>query len=198
MPRTIRSALIGAAIILTPAAALASHDDMLGMAAAQTAPAAPQPVAIQVIHAGRLITDAATGTGGPATITVTDGRITAITQGHVPAPAGAMLIDLSTRTVMPGLIDMHVHLTGDPGGDFWREAVDPDEWGVIVGVKNAALSQSALASPPSAKRDRRGRPPSSSGAVPTRASSPVRVSWPPVRRCRLSAGMATSPAFVAR
>ena len=94
----------------------------------------------QIIHAGRLITDAASGVSGPATITVTDGRITSITQGHQPAPEGASVIDLSTKTVMPGLIDMHVHLSGDPSGEFWREAVDPDEWGVIIGTKNARLT----------------------------------------------------------
>jgi imidazolonepropionase-like amidohydrolase len=112
-----------------------AHDDMFGMAAAQAAPA-PTPQ-VQTIHAGRLITDTDVGITGPATITVTDGRISAIVQGLQPAPAGAQLIDLSTRTVMPGLIDMHVHLTGDPSGEFWREAVDPDEWGVILGVRNA-------------------------------------------------------------
>ena len=94
----------------------------------------------QIIHAGRLITDAASGVSGPATITVTDGRITTIAQGHQPAPEGASVIDLSTKTVMPGLIDMHVHLSGDPSGEFWREAVDPDEWGVIIGTKNARLT----------------------------------------------------------
>ena len=31
------------------------------------------------------------------------------------APAGARVIDLSTKTVMPGLIDRHVHLTQDSG-----------------------------------------------------------------------------------
>ena len=94
----------------------------------------------QIIHAGRLIIDAASGVSGPATITVTDGRITSITQGHQPAPEGASVIDLSTKTVMPGLIDMHVHLSGDPSGEFWREAVDPDEWGVIIGTKNARVT----------------------------------------------------------
>lgn len=112
-----------------------AHDDMFGMAAADAAPA--ETPAVQIIHAGNLITDAATGLSGPATITITDGRISAIAQGLQPVPEGAQLIDLSTRTVMPGLIDMHVHLTGDPGGDFWREAVDPDEWGVVLGVRNA-------------------------------------------------------------
>ena len=45
--------------------------------------------------------------------------------------------------MLPGLIDLHVHLTGDPGGDFRDEAVDPDEWGVVMGVKNAALTVKA-------------------------------------------------------
>lgn len=93
-----------------------------------------------VIHAGRLITDPAAAPAGPSTITVVNGRITAIAAGLQPAPEGATLIDLSSRTVLPGLIDLHVHLTGDPGGEFWREAVDPDEWGVVIGMKNAGLT----------------------------------------------------------
>ena len=70
----------------------------------------------QVVLAGNLIADAATGPTGPATITVTDGRITAIAKGmdRSALPADAAIIDLSTKTVLPGLIDLHVHLTGDP------------------------------------------------------------------------------------
>ena len=136
--RTVKLALMAAAIVALPlgASSVFAHDDMLGMAAADAAPAAQST--IQIIHAGRLIADAEIGISGPATITITDGRISAIAQGLQPVPDGATLIDMSTRTVMPGLIDMHVHLTGDPGGEFWREAVDPDEWGVILGMRNAA------------------------------------------------------------
>jgi imidazolonepropionase-like amidohydrolase len=99
----------------------------------------------QVILAGNLIADANAGPTGPATITVTDGRITNIAKGldRTGIPADATVIDLSTKTVLPGLIDLHVHLTGDPGGDFRDEAVDPDEWGVVMGVKNAALTVKA-------------------------------------------------------
>lgn len=99
--------------------------------------------ATTVVYAGRLIRDAASGIGGPATVTVTDGRITAIDDGRIAAPAGATVIDMGERTVMPGLIDLHVHLTGDPGGDFRNEAVDPDEWGVVVGAKNARITAKA-------------------------------------------------------
>lgn len=115
---------------------VAAHDSMFGMAA-QQAPAPAAVPTVQIIHAGRLIADTDAGISGPATITVTDGRISAIVSGHQPVPEGAQLIDMATRTVMPGLIDMHVHLTGDPSGEFWREAVDPDEWGVVLGVRNA-------------------------------------------------------------
>lgn len=98
-----------------------------------------------VIHAGNLIAEPAQGTIGPATITVTDGRIVSVEKGHQQGdiPKGTTVIDLSTKTVLPGLIDLHVHLTSDPGGDYRSEAVDTDEWATIIGVKNAELTVNA-------------------------------------------------------
>lgn len=93
--------------------------------------------AVQVIHAGSLIRDAESRVSGPATITVTDGVITGIADGLQPAPDGAELIDLSDKTVMPGLIDLHVHLDGDPGTDFRDGAVMTDEWATLIGAVNA-------------------------------------------------------------
>ena len=63
-----------------------------------------------------------------------------IEDGTLDKPGADRTIDLSDKTVLPGLIDLHVHLSGDPGGDFWKEAVEPDEWGVVVGAKNARLT----------------------------------------------------------
>jgi len=118
---------------------------MLRLAAAFAALALAPPAAAEtlVVHAGRLITDASQRARGPSTITITDGRITGIADGLVAAPPGARLIDLSTRTVLPGLIDAHVHLAGDPGGDFRDEAVDSDEWAAMLGVKNARITARA-------------------------------------------------------
>ncbi|MBV7255239.1 amidohydrolase family protein [Pacificimonas sp. WHA3] len=96
-----------------------------------------------VIHAGTLITDAAKAASGPSTITVTDSRITAIDAGLNPAPEGTRLIDLSQHTVMPGLIDAHVHLTGDHDSAFWKGFIDTTEYGVAVGLKNAKLTLDA-------------------------------------------------------
>ena len=52
------------------------------------------------------------GLGGSAEILVRDGRISDIAQS-VGRPDGADVIDLSERTVSPGFIDTHVHLTMD-------------------------------------------------------------------------------------
>lgn len=112
-------------------------------AAAMLTVCAPAQAETIVIHAGRLIIDAAAAPRGPSTITVTDGKITAVEAGLKPAAASARLIDLSTKTVLPGLIDSHVHLSSEPGGDYRSEAVDPDEWGVVVGAKNARVTARA-------------------------------------------------------
>ena len=70
-------------------------------------------------------------------VVVTNGRISAVgTQGEA-APPGARRVDLEGMTLLPGLIDMHVHLTSDPryGGYRWLEFTD-NFW-TVVGVANA-------------------------------------------------------------
>lgn len=70
-------------------------------------------------------------------ITITDGRIAAVADQNSPAAPGARRIDLPGMTLLPGLIDMHVHLTSDPhfGGYRWLEFTD-NFW-TVVGVANA-------------------------------------------------------------
>jgi imidazolonepropionase-like amidohydrolase len=80
---------------------------------------------------------------GPSTITVVDGRVSAVAAGHQPAPAGARLVDLRSKTVLPGLIDTHTHISGEPGGDYWKEAVETDEWSAMLGVRNAGITARA-------------------------------------------------------
>jgi imidazolonepropionase-like amidohydrolase len=64
-----------------------------------------------VVHAGLLI-DGVDKTPHPnVSIVIHDDRIVGVEPGFV-TPAGADIIDLSHSTVLPGLIDCHVHVTG--------------------------------------------------------------------------------------
>ena len=69
------------------------------------------------IHAGRLMAVPGKPVRGPSTIVVDGGRIVSVEDGLTAPPAEATLIDLSGQTVLPGLIDSHVHLASDRGGE---------------------------------------------------------------------------------
>lgn len=69
------------------------------------------------IHAGRLIDVPGKQVRGPSTIVVDNGRIISVTDGLTRVEPGVAFIDLSTKTVLPGLIDSHVHLVSDRGGE---------------------------------------------------------------------------------
>ena len=89
----------------------------LFVAAALASSASAAIAAPTYIHAGRLIAVPGKAASGPSTITVDNGRILEVQAGHVPAPAGTTAIDLGDKTVLPGLIDSHVHLDSDRGGE---------------------------------------------------------------------------------
>jgi imidazolonepropionase-like amidohydrolase len=85
-----------------------------GAASGQAAPAAPQSV---VVTASRMIDVLAGRVIEEPVILITGGRIVAVVGrgGARPAiPAGARRIDLPGMTLLPGLIDMHVHLDSSP------------------------------------------------------------------------------------
>jgi imidazolonepropionase-like amidohydrolase len=65
------------------------------------------------IHAGRLLDQPGEAPRGPTTIVVRDGKIAEVRKGHVEVADGARLIDLKDQFVLPGLIDMHVHIGMD-------------------------------------------------------------------------------------
>lgn len=92
--------------------ALAASALSISAASAQEAPAGPATY----IHAGRLLDQPGQSPRGQSTIIVRDGRVAEVRDGFAQPEAGAKLVDLSKSFVLPGLIDMHVHLLGI-GGD---------------------------------------------------------------------------------
>lgn len=78
--------------------------------------AAPAAAAPTYVHAGRLMDVPGKAVRGPSTIVVDRGRIISVSDGYLAPADGAALIDLKDKTVLPGLIDSHVHLTSDAGG----------------------------------------------------------------------------------
>jgi imidazolonepropionase-like amidohydrolase len=82
------------------------------MATSATA-AAPDSGSI-VLKCGALIDGVSGGSGGPTTLVIVDGRIVAVA-ADAAIPAGVRVLELADYTCLPGLIDMHTHLTDRPG-----------------------------------------------------------------------------------
>ena len=69
-----------------------------------------------LIHAGRLIDGTGDTVRTAVTVTVDGDRITGVANGFAAAGPGDVVIDLRTATLMPGWIDLHVHVTGEQSG----------------------------------------------------------------------------------
>ncbi len=110
---------------------------MAVLALAMATPTLAETVAIRTT---RLLADPRAGQPVPATLIVEGQRITAILAVDAALPAGARLVDLGSATVVPGLIDSHVHITSDPGrGPIYAVTVPPERH-VAIGAKNALLT----------------------------------------------------------
>ena len=87
----------------------------IATALAVAATAGPAIAAPITIHAGRLIAVPGEAVRGASTIVVDKGRIVSVAAGFQPTTG--QLIDLRDKTVLPGLIDAHVHLDSDRAGN---------------------------------------------------------------------------------
>jgi imidazolonepropionase-like amidohydrolase len=81
---------------------------------------APATKKVVAVKAGRLID----GHGGAPVrnpvVVIEDDRIVSVGAG-LAVPAGADVIDLGGATLLPGLIDCHTHLTGQPGDNYYDD-----------------------------------------------------------------------------
>ena len=94
---------------------------------------------VVAVTAGKLIDPESGSVLKDQIILIRDGRIEAVSH-NLPIPEGAQTIDLSSYTVLPGLIDCHTHLADGAHGDG-----DP------VSIFRKTAAQYALESVPNAK-----------------------------------------------
>lgn len=73
---------------------------------------------LKAVKAARLV-DVRTGTVIQHPVVLIEGELVKAVGPGLVIPAGAEVLDLGAATLLPGLIDLHVHLSGDPG-DFWE------------------------------------------------------------------------------
>ncbi|MDX6457138.1 MAG: hypothetical protein QOE55_835 [Acidobacteriaceae bacterium] len=101
-------------------------------------PAKPPAGSRTLVRAGHLL-DVKTGKIlDGQTIVVTGDTISSVAASSaVPTQPGDTVVDLGDRTVMPGLIDVHTHITGQPNFDPYFELTQTDAKEAIQGVVNA-------------------------------------------------------------
>ncbi len=81
-----------------------------------------------------------------ATVSVENGKITGVYQGEVPesASAGAKVLDFPGSTIMPGMIDTHVHLNLPGDGTSLEDAVKEPQ-GVLVATATFTANRALAA-----------------------------------------------------
>jgi imidazolonepropionase-like amidohydrolase len=100
--------------------------------------AMPAFAAPQYLTADRMIDVLAGKVVARPAIIIDNGRISAVgVQGSLAVPAGATRIDLPGRTLMPGLIDMHVHLDSNPVYGGYNSLVFTDSFWQAQATRNA-------------------------------------------------------------
>lgn len=99
---------------------------------------APALAEVSYLTADRMIDPVSGRVIEQPALLIEDGKISAAgTQANLAAPDGAGLIELPGKTILPGLIDMHTHVTSDPTKARGYGALAyQSERSVIWGVNN--------------------------------------------------------------
>jgi imidazolonepropionase-like amidohydrolase len=95
-----------------------------------------------IIHAGRLIDGESDRVREQVSVIVEGDQITAIENGYTRAGANDVVLDLRDKTVMPGLIDLHVHLEMESSPDYYikRFTMNPAD----IAFESAVYAQRTL------------------------------------------------------
>ncbi|MEY3041044.1 MAG: hypothetical protein RLZZ174_126, partial [Pseudomonadota bacterium] len=91
-----------------------------------------------LIHAGALLEGSGAPLRGPSTVVLEGERIIDVAEGYLSPGPGDELLALPDHTVMPGLIDMHVHLRSEsnPKAALDRFRLNPEDH-VLRAAKHA-------------------------------------------------------------
>jgi imidazolonepropionase-like amidohydrolase len=116
---------------------------LAGTAFSQAPPAAAPPVKRTILRAGRLL-DVKTGQALTDQVIVIENDKIVRVGGQFKAVApGETYIDLSRATVLPGLIDAHTHITGDPWHHGYNALGISSPREALYGAKYAKLTLEA-------------------------------------------------------
>ena len=80
-----------------------------------------------LLHCGKIIDTQNGKVLKEQTITILGNQIVSVEKGYASAKSGQKVIDLKTKTVMPGFIDMHVHIEGETNPKQYLETFTKNE-----------------------------------------------------------------------
>lgn len=106
--------------------------------------ATPAVAAQTYVSASRMVDPVSGKVVADPAILIEDGKVVSVSSRlTMKPPAGASVIDLGDKTILPGLIDMHTHLIGDASVAGYRGIGETREAAAIWGVVNAERTLSA-------------------------------------------------------
>jgi len=114
------------------------NDIRFGLCAALLATGLSAQAETVAVTAARLIDVQSGKTIEHPVVVIENERITAVgPAAAIAVPAGAKRVDLPNLTLLPGLIDMHVHLTGEATIGGYNALLYTDSFWAVVGTVNA-------------------------------------------------------------
>lgn len=93
-----------------------------------------------LIHCGKLIDGISDATQEQVTVIIEKNRITAVEKGYSKAQSNDKLIDLKTKTVLPGLTDMHVHIESETSRDQYLKRLSNNSADIAYEAQKHALT----------------------------------------------------------